>query len=165
MWLLCCYSMSYYFQVRAEDADVLINHSSCTNHPFFLSLIWCQDDPKNCTTCSLVIPSLVVILLLPFRPWVLQTLIFLDVHASNDEVIRSGISIFQYIYHAPSTALAAIRYSVFSQKAAAGLSKPEYLQQRVQLHSILSIPIYKPRTGCYCRAYLWTQLLWMDITE
>ena len=39
-WLLCCYSISYYFQVRAEDADVLImlmHHSSYTNHPLFFT--------------------------------------------------------------------------------------------------------------------------------
>jgi len=41
--------------------------------------------------------------------------IFLDIQASKDVVIRSGISIFQYIYHAPGTALAAIRYSMFSR--------------------------------------------------
>jgi len=35
--------------------------------------------------------------------------IFLDVQASKDVGIRSGISIFQYIYHAPGT---AIRYSM-----------------------------------------------------
>ena len=52
---------------------------------------------------------------------------FLDVQASKDVVIRSGISIFQHIYHAPGTGLAAIRYSMFSRKAAAGLTKPETL--------------------------------------
>ena len=52
---------------------------------------------------------------------------FLDVQASKDVVIRSGISIFQHIYHAPGTALAAIRYSMFSRKAVAGLIKPETL--------------------------------------
>ena len=39
-WLLCCYSISYYFQVRAEDANVLImliHHSSYTNHPLFFT--------------------------------------------------------------------------------------------------------------------------------
>jgi len=38
----------------------------------------------------------------------------LDVHASRDVAIRTGISIFQYIYHASGTALAAIPYSMFS---------------------------------------------------
>ena len=39
-------------------------------------------------------------------------------------VIRSGIL---YIYHAPGTTLGAIRYTMFSRKAAAGLIKPETL--------------------------------------
>ena len=52
---------------------------------------------------------------------------FPDVQASKDVVIRSGISIFQHIYHAPGTALAIFRYSMFSRKAAAGLIKPETL--------------------------------------
>ena len=42
-------------------------------------------------------------------------------------MIRSGIAIFQYIYHAPGTTLGAIRYSMFSRKAAAGIIKPETL--------------------------------------
>ena len=42
-------------------------------------------------------------------------------------VIRSSISNFKYIYHASGSALAAFQYSMFSQKAAAGLIKPETL--------------------------------------
>jgi len=89
-------------------------------------------------TCYFVMPSLVVI---PFLPFLAMgkpdrfcagdtdehTYIFLDVQASKDVVIRSGISIFQYFYHAPGNALAAILYSIFSQKAAAGLIKTETL--------------------------------------
>ena len=47
--------------------------------------------------------------------------VFLDLRATRDAVIRSGIAIFQYIYHAPGTTLGAIRYSMFSRKAAAGI--------------------------------------------
>ena len=39
---------------------------------------------------------------------------FLDVHASRDVAIRTGISIFQYIYHSSGTALAAIPNIMFS---------------------------------------------------
>ena len=53
--------------------------------------------------------------------------IFLDAQADKDAVISSGISIFQYIYHAPGIALGAIRYSMFSRKAVVGLIKPETL--------------------------------------
>ncbi|KAJ8389533.1 hypothetical protein AAFF_G00119230 [Aldrovandia affinis] len=53
--------------------------------------------------------------------------IFLDIHATKDVVIRAGIAIFQHIYHAPGTTLGAIRYNMFSRKAAAGLIKPETL--------------------------------------
>ena len=38
-----------------------------------------------------------------------------------------GLAIFQCIYHAPGTNLGAIRYSMFSRKAAAGTIKPEAL--------------------------------------
>ncbi len=78
--------------------------------------------------------------------------VFLDVRAAKDEV---GIAIFQHIYHAPGTTLGAIRYNMFSRKAAAaGMIKPD--QQRVQLHSILSEHIFKPGTGCSYKACLWT---------
>ena len=53
--------------------------------------------------------------------------VFLDLRATRDAVIRSSIAIFQYIYHAPGTTLGAIRYSMFSRKAAAGIIKPETL--------------------------------------
>ena len=53
--------------------------------------------------------------------------IFLDVQATKDVVIRGGIAIFQYIYHALGITLGAIRYSMFLRKAAAGLIKPETL--------------------------------------
>lgn len=53
--------------------------------------------------------------------------IFLDVQARKEDVIKAGISIFQYIYHAPGTTLSATRYNIFSRKAAAGLIKPETL--------------------------------------
>ena len=52
---------------------------------------------------------------------------FLDVRTTKDAVIRSGIAIFQHIYHAPGTTLSTIRYNMFSRKAAAGLIKPENL--------------------------------------
>ena len=80
------------------------------------------------STCYFVMPLLVMMLFLPLpamgKPlyltgFVLGTLMdtFLDVQASKDVVIRSGISIFQRICHAPGTALAAIRYSMFSRRA------------------------------------------------
>ena len=59
--------------------------------------------------------------------------VFLDLRATKDAVIRSGIAIFQYIcipctrYH--------FRYSMFSRKAAAGL-KP-YLQHCTAFSSFL----------------------------
>ena len=53
--------------------------------------------------------------------------VFLDVQASKDAVIRNGTAIFQYIYHAPGTSLATIRYNMFLRKAAAGVIKPEIL--------------------------------------
>ena len=53
--------------------------------------------------------------------------IFLDLQATKDEVIRSGIAIFKYIYNSPGTTLGEIRYNMFARKAAAGLIKPETL--------------------------------------
>ena len=53
--------------------------------------------------------------------------VFLYVQATKDSVIRNGIAIFQYIYHAPGTSLATIRYNMFLRKAAAGVIKPEIL--------------------------------------
>ena len=53
--------------------------------------------------------------------------IFLDIRATKDAVILAGIAIFQYIYRAPDTPLSAIRYHMFSRKAAAGSIKPETL--------------------------------------
>ena len=53
--------------------------------------------------------------------------VFLDVQATKDAVIRNGIAIFQYIYHAPGTSLATIRYNMFLRKAAARVIKPEIL--------------------------------------
>lgn len=53
--------------------------------------------------------------------------IFLDGQTNKNAVIRAGVAIFQYIYHAPGTNLGAIRYNMFSKKAAAGVIKPETL--------------------------------------
>ena len=77
-WLLCCYSIYYYFQVWAEDADVLmmlIHHSSYTNHPLFFTtskaVLMMSGESKNLclkdrgATCYFVMPLLVVILFLP----------------------------------------------------------------------------------------------------
>ena len=52
---------------------------------------------------------------------------FYDRQATKDAVIRAGIAIFQYIYRAPGTSLGAIRYRMFSKKAAAGKINPEAL--------------------------------------
>ena len=152
-WLLCCYSISYYFQVRAEDADVLImliHHSSYTNHPlFFTSSKGSYDDRRiqetlserqrlyllfchtftGCDTVFAIASHGKTALFDRFCAGDIDEHMdtFLDVQASKDVVIRSGISIFQHICHAPGTAFAAIRYSMFSRKAVAGLIKPETL--------------------------------------
>ena len=47
--------------------------------------------------------------------------IFLDIRATKEAVIKN------LFYHAPGTNLGAIRYSMFSRKAAAGTIKPEAL--------------------------------------
>ncbi|KAF3851192.1 hypothetical protein F7725_012964 [Dissostichus mawsoni] len=77
-------------------------------------------------TCSFVKPSLVVI---RFCAGDIDEHmdIFLDTQATKDAVIQAGTTIFQYIYHAPGTALGEIRHNMFSRKAAAGLIKPETL--------------------------------------
>ena len=56
-----------------------------------------------------------------------QMKVFLDIQTNNDAVVRAGVAIFQYIYRAPGTNLGAIRYNVFSRKAAAAVIKPETL--------------------------------------
>ena len=141
--LLCCYSISYYFQVWAEDADVLImliHHSSYTNHPLFfttskgsyddrriqeslserqrLYLLFCHAF-TGCDAVSAIASHGKTTLFDRFCAGDIDEHMdtFLDVQASKDVVIGSGISIFQYICHAPGTALAAIRYSMFSRRA------------------------------------------------
>ena len=76
-WLLCCYPISYYCQVRAEDTDVLImliHHSSYANHPLFFTMSKGSYDVRRSknlclkdrgATCYFVMPLLVVILFLP----------------------------------------------------------------------------------------------------
>jgi len=143
----------FFFQVRAEDADVLImllHHNSPTNHPLFFTtskgsydvrsiqeslserqrryLLFCHAF-TGCDTVSAIAGHGKTTLFdrLCTGDIDKDMDIFLNVQASRDVVIRSGISIFQYIYHAPGTALAVIRYSMFSRKAANGLIKPETL--------------------------------------
>ncbi|CAJ1066509.1 hypothetical protein F7725_020419 [Xyrichtys novacula] len=53
--------------------------------------------------------------------------IFLDICAIKDAVIQAGSAIFHYIYNGSGPTLGAIRYNIFSRKAAAGLIKPETL--------------------------------------
>lgn len=146
-------TISLYFQVRAEDADVLImliHHSSSTNHPLFLTtskgsydvrrireslserqrryLLFCHAF-TGCDTVSAIGGHGKTTLFDRFCAGDIDEHmdIFLDVQSTKDAVIRGGIAIFQYIYHAPGTTLGAIRYSMFSRKAAAGLIKPETL--------------------------------------
>ena len=84
--------------------------------------------------------------------------VFLDLHAIKDMVIRSGIAIFKDINFTMHQAyivlcMGEIRYNVLTRKAAAGLINERlYLQQSGQLHSIHSMPIFKPRNGYCCRA-------------
>ncbi|XP_065906073.1 uncharacterized protein [Dysidea avara] len=122
-------------EVRAEDADVLImliHHSSYTNHPLFFTTSKGSYDVRKiqeslserqrrylllfhaftgCDTVSAIASHGKTTLFDRFcagdNDEHMDT--FLDVQASKDVVIRSGISIFQHIYHAPGTALAAIR--------------------------------------------------------
>ena len=167
-WLLCCYSISYYFQVRAEDADVLImliHHSSYTNHPlFFTTSKGSYDDRRiqeslserqrlyllfchafiGCDAVSAIASHGKTTLFDRFCAGDIDEHMdtFLDVQASKDVVVKSGISIFQHICHAPGTALAAIRYSMFSRKAAAGLIKPETLPPMEGAAAQHSLPAY-----------------------
>jgi len=53
---------------------------------------------------------------------------FPDMQSNKDAVIKAGVAIFQYIYHTTLGAtLGAIRYHMFSKKAAVGVIKPEIL--------------------------------------
>ena len=132
-WLLCCYSptlvtSSHYFQVWAEDADVLImliHYSICTNHPLFFSkgsynvkriqkslskgqrcyLPFCHAF-TGCDTVPTIAGHGKTTLFNRFcaRDIDEHIDIFLDVQANKDAAIRSGIS----IYHAPGTVLISI---------------------------------------------------------
>ena len=86
--------------------------------------------------------------------------IFLDIRATKEAVIKSGLAIFQCIYHAPGTNLGAIRYSMFSRKAAAGTIKPEALPPTEGAAAQHSLRAYlsKPEIGFCCRACPWTPL-------
>ena len=109
----------------------MIHHSSYTNHPLFFTtskgsydvrrvqeslserqrpyLLFCQAF-TGCDTVSAIASHGTTILFHRFCAGDIdgQMDIFLDVLASKDVVIRIGISIFQYIYHASGTTLAAI---------------------------------------------------------
>lgn len=77
--------------------------------------------------------------------------IFLDIQASKDALIKSGIEIFQYIYHALGTPLSSIRYNLFSRKAAAGLIKPETLpptEGAAAQHSLSTYPLRSFTPSC-----------------
>ena len=135
-------TISLYFQVRAEDADVLImliHHSSSTNHPLFLTtskgsyyvrrireslcerqrryLLFCHAFTV-CDTVSAIGGHWKTTLFDRFCAGDIDEHmdIFLDVQATKDVVIRGGIAIFQYIYHAPNITLGAIQYSIFSHE-------------------------------------------------
>ena len=82
---------------------------------------------------------------------------FLNVRSTKDAVIESGIAIFQHIYHAPGTTLGAIRYSMFSRKAVAGLIKPENLpptEGAAAQHSLRAYLQTRYLHGCCYRACL-----------
>lgn len=139
--------------MRAEDTDVLVmlvHHSSSTNHPLFLTTSKGSYDVRRirealserqrryllfshaftgCDTVSAIGGHGKTTLFNRFCSGDIDEHmnIFLDVQATKDAVIKAGIAIFQYIYHGPGTALGAIRYNIFSRKAAAGLIKPETL--------------------------------------
>jgi hypothetical protein len=144
---------SDYLQVRAEDADVLImliHHGSSTSHPIFFTtskgsynvrriqeslserqrhyLLFCHAF-TGCDTVSSIAGYGKATLFNRFCAGDIDehVNIFLDIRATKEAVVESGLRIFQYIYHAPGTNLCAIRYSMFSRKAAAGTIKPEAL--------------------------------------
>ena len=87
--------------------------------------------------------------------------IFLDVQDTKDVVIRGDIAIFQYIYHAPNITLGAIRYSMFSRKAAAGLIKPETLPPTEGAAAQHSLCAY-PGLDAAAEHVFGPQWLWMD---
>lgn len=129
---------------------MLVHHSSSTNHPLFLTtskgsydvrrireglserqrryLLFCHAF-TGCDTVSAIGGHGKTTLFDRFCAGDIDEHmdIFLDVRATKDAVIVAGIAIFQHIYHAPGTTLGAIRYNMFSRKAAAGLIKPETL--------------------------------------
>ncbi|KAJ4933951.1 hypothetical protein JOQ06_006759, partial [Pogonophryne albipinna] len=139
--------------VRAEDADVLVmlvHHIPSTNHPLFFTtskgsydvrrirealserercyLLFCHAF-TGCDTVSAIAGHGKTTLFDRFCAGDIDEHmdIFLDTQATKDAVIQAGTTIFQYIYHAPGTALGEIRHNMFSRKAAAGLIKPETL--------------------------------------
>lgn len=142
-----------FLQVRAEDADVLImlvHHCSSTNHPLFLTTSKGSYDVRRIRECLSERQRRYLLFCHAFtgcdtvsaigghgKTTLFNRLctgdidehmdVFLDVRATKDAVIQAGVAVFQHIYHAPDTALSAIRYHMFSRKAAAGLIKPETL--------------------------------------
>ena len=142
-----------FFQVRAEDADILImlvHHCSSSNNPLFVTTSKGSYDVRKlrealsekqkryllfshaftgCDTVSAIGGHGKTALFNRFCVGDLDEHMdtFLDIRATKDEVIKHGVAIFQHIYNAPGTALGGIRYNMFSRKAAAGLIKPETL--------------------------------------
>lgn len=143
----------FYFQVRVEDADVLVMlvyHSSNTNHPLYVTtskgsydvgrirealperkrryLLFCHAF-TGCDTVSAIGGHGKTALFNKFCTGDIDEHmdVFLDIRVDKDAVIRAGTAIFQYIYHEPDTTLGTIRYNMFSRKAAAGFIKPETL--------------------------------------
>lgn len=141
------------FQVRAEDADVLImlvHHSSSIHHPVFFTtskgsydvkeirealperqlryLIFCHAF-TGCDTVSSIAGHGKTKLFNKLCSGEIDEFIdiFQDIHADKQAVLQAGIVIFQYIYNAPCTPLGEIRYDMFSRSAAAGKIKPETL--------------------------------------
>ncbi|KAK1904773.1 putative protein YsfB [Dissostichus eleginoides] len=108
-------------EVRAEDADVLVMLRE-------MLLLFCHAF-TGCDTVSAIAGHGKTTLFDRFCAGDIDEHmdIFLDTQATKDAVIQAGTTIFQYIYHAPGTALGEIRHNMFSRKAAAGLIKPETL--------------------------------------
>jgi len=119
-----------FFQVRAEDADVLIIHNSCINHPLFFTtsngsydVMRIQESPSErqrsyllfCHAfigCDLLLPLLAMGKPLYLISFVLEMLMNTWITSLMYMLVgmrRSGLA-FQFF----STALAAIPYSMFS---------------------------------------------------
>ncbi|KAI3378567.1 hypothetical protein SNEBB_000965 [Seison nebaliae] len=112
---------------------MLVHHCSSTNHPLFLTTSKGSYDVRRIRECLSERQRRYLLFCHAFTGC--DTVSAIGGHgkttlfnrATKDAVIQAGVAVFQHIYHAPDTALSAIRYHMFSRKAAAGLIKPETL--------------------------------------